>query len=496
MISYPKFMPSKNSTLWCSMRGLAAVYLIAFCSFWVQIDGLIGSNGILPAPTQFSRLAANTSYFEFPSLLLFMPSDAGLHILCALGCVSAIFLAIDVLSPIAAISAWAIYLSLIHAGQVFMSFQWDVLLVEYGFLSIWICLWLIYSNHKSLLSKICEKLIYLSIVILTFKLMFSSGIVKVFGGGSWLDLTALKYHFFTQPIPGPFSIWFHQLPDSMLTFACAFTFYLELLVPFALLIPSKSLRHMAAIQLIGLQILFMLSGNFAFFNLLSIVIMIPLLSLNSSNQDYYSHPQIALFKSFSKIFFLITSLVLILLSLTNLKIIWNTCKLENLLPIAVSNKINKFIESNHHQQKMIKPFLIANSYGLFARMTTQRPEIQIQASLDGKIWKNYEFKYKLNSLNQTLRQVAPHQPRLDWQMWFAALRGHFPNRGWLPNFILRLLQGEKSVLNLLESTPYKQRPKFIRANLVLYEFDTSNSTQNIWKMVDKKQFLRPVEIKF
>jgi len=477
------------------MRGLAAVYLIAFCSFWVQIDGLIGSNGILPAPTQFSRLAANTSYFEFPSLLLFIPSDLGLHILCALGCVSAIFLALDLLSPIAAIGAWAMYLSLIYAGQVFMGFQWDVLLVEYGFLSIWICLWLIYSNNKSLLSKICEKLIYLSIIILVFKLMFSSGIVKILGGGSWLDLTALKYHFFTQPIPGPFSIRFHQLPDSVLTFACALTFYLELLVPLALLIPSKSLRHMAAIQLIGLQVLFILSGNFAFFNILSIIIMIPLLSLTSSNDNYCCTQKNYLIKGLSKILFLITFVILIVLSLINLSIVWNTCKLENLLPRSLSQKMNRLIEFNLHYHKFSRPFLIANSYGLFARMTIQRPEIQIQASLDGKVWKNYQFKYKLNSVNQRLRQVAPHQPRLDWQMWFAALRGNFTNRGWLPNFILRLLQGKKSVTKLLESTPYKQKPKFIRAILILYEFENSSSTQNIWKIVDKKLFLKPVEIK-
>ena len=87
MTSLIKIMQCKHSTLWYSMRGLAAVYLIAFCSFWVQMDGLIGSNGILPAPIRFSRLTNNTSYFDFPSLLLFIPSDLGLHLLCAVGCV-------------------------------------------------------------------------------------------------------------------------------------------------------------------------------------------------------------------------------------------------------------------------------------------------------------------------------------------------------------------------------------------------------------------------
>ena len=137
----------------------------------------------------------------------------------------------------------------------------------------------------------------------------------------------------------------------MLTFACASTLYLELLVPLALLIPSKSFRHMAAIQLIGLQILFMLSGNFAFFNLLSIVIMIPLVSLNSSTNNYCSSPKIMQFKSLSKTIFLTIILALIFLSLTNLKITWSTCKLANLLPIAISKEINRFMDSTSHLQK-------------------------------------------------------------------------------------------------------------------------------------------------
>ena len=171
---------------------------------------------------------------------------------------------------------------------------------------IWISFYLglsmAYCSDSKVFYQICEKLIFISITLLVFKLMFSSGVVKVFGGGTWLDLTALKYHFFTQPIPGPLSSWFHHLPDSMLTFACASTFYLELLVPLALLFPSKSFRHMAAIQLIGLQIVFMLSGNFAFFNLLSVVIMIPLISLSSSTKLLFLSKFI-LFKNLSKTIF-------------------------------------------------------------------------------------------------------------------------------------------------------------------------------------------------
>ncbi len=476
------------------MRGLGAVYLIAFSSLWFQIDGLIGSSGILPAPMQFARLSQNTSYIELPSFLLFMPSDLGLHILCALGCAASIFLLLNYLSPLAAICAWSAYLSLIHAGQVFMGFQWDVLLVEFGFLAIWICFWLMKPNQKNLSSRIFLKLLELSLTILIFKLMFSSGIVKILGGGSWLDLTALQYHFFTQPIPGPLSIWFHELPKPLLTFACATTFYLELLVPLAILIPSKSFRHVSALQLIGLQVLFMLSGNFAFFNLLSIVIFIPLLSFDSFESNRHLYITKSPLKFVGKILYLFISLLLVFLLLINLKIIWTTCHFESFLPISISQKVNKFIDYQKDYHQKASPFLLANSYGLFARMTTHRPEIQIQASMDGKVWKDYEFKYKLNNENQILRQVAPHQPRLDWQMWFSALRGRFPERGWMPNFILRLLEGEKSVIKLLKSAPYKQKPRFIRALLFHYEFNSTNSGDANWKKVKQKMLLSPVQL--
>ena len=324
--------------------------------------------------------------------------------------------------------------------------------------------------------------------------MFSSGIVKILGGGSWLDLTALQYHFFTQPIPGPLSTWFHELPKPLLTFACATTFYLELLVPLAILIPSKSFRHVSALQLIGLQVLFMLSGNFAFFNLLSIVILIPLLSFDSFESNRHLDLTRSSLKFVSKIVYLSISVLLVSLLFINLKIIWTTCHFESFLPISISQKVNKFIDYQRGYHQMIRPFLLTNSYGLFARMTTRRPEIQIQASMDGKVWKDYEFKYKLNNENQILRQVAPHQPRLDWQMWFSALRGRFPERGWMPNFILRLLEGEKSVIKLMRAAPYEQKPRFIRAILFHYEFKGTSSGGDTWKIVEKEIFLSPVQL--
>jgi hypothetical protein len=126
---------------------------------------------------------------------------------------------------------------------------------------------------------------------------------------------------------------------------------------------------------------------------------------------------------------------------------------------------------------------IVNRYGLFAVMTTSRPEIVIEGSDDGIDWKPYEFKYKAGDVAKPLRWVAPYQPRLDWQMWFAALTRH-ENAPWFSRLIERLLEGSPDVLNLFDKNPFPDKPpKVIRAVLYDYHFSdaaTRRATKAVW----------------
>jgi hypothetical protein len=124
-----------------------------------------------------------------------------------------------------------------------------------------------------------------------------------------------------------------------------------------------------------------------------------------------------------------------------------------------------------------------NRYGLFAVMTTTRPEIVIEGSDDGSNWRAYEFKYKPGDLDRPLPWVAPHQPRLDWQMWFAALSNH-QDAPWFSNFVLRLLEGSPEVLGLLATNPFPDSPpKLIRASMYDYHFTGADrrSTGAVWR---------------
>jgi lipase maturation factor 1 len=143
------------------------------------------------------------------------------------------------------------------------------------------------------------------------------------------------------------------------------------------------------------------------------------------------------------------------------------------------------------------PFHVVSSYGLFSAMTTARPEIVIEGSDDGDEWGEYQFRYKPGDVTRAPRWVAPHQPRLDWQMWFAAL-GDPP--GWFPQFLKRLLEGSPEVLALLERNPFPARPpRFVRALLYDYKMTdlrTRRQTGSWWVRTKRGMYFPPSTLSY
>ena len=132
-------------------------------------------------------------------------------------------------------------------------------------------------------------------------------------------------------------------------------------------------------------------------------------------------------------------------------------------------------------EELVEPFHVVNGYGLFAVMTTQRDEIVIEGSNDGVEWREYEFHYKPGDLSRRPPWNIPHQPRLDWQMWFAALDD--PRRlGWFQRFLRRVLQNEPSVIALMERNPFPDRPPtYVRALFYDYTYSSAaEKSQGIW----------------
>ncbi|MBY0551580.1 MAG: lipase maturation factor family protein [Candidatus Obscuribacterales bacterium] len=485
------------------LRILGLTYFFAFASFGTQVTGLIGQNGILPASRFLARVnevAGPTAFLQCPSIFLVHCTDWELQLSCLTGAVGGVLMFLGFFPSLLLFAVWFIYLSLMSAGNVFMGFQWDSLLMETGFLALFLFPGFILPSRKSLIKTPAITVIWL-IRLLAFKLMLLSGAVKLLSGDStWRDLTAMSFHYFTQPIPNVVAWYAHQLPIWWHKWETAIVLFIELVIPFLIFAPRPARLAGGAVLLI-LQMLIMLSGNYAFFNWLTIALCISIFDdaffrsllprtmrmkhrFGESNRYWTNRRR--MLRSLRA-----TALVtLLILGLTLVNTLQNLSSRFGVnVPVP---------EAGQAALALIRPFHIMNNYGLFAVMTTNRPEIIIEGSNDGLNWKAYEFKYKPGALDRMPPCVAPHQPRLDWQMWFAAL-GSVDENPWVVNLAVRLLQGSPEVLSLLQKNPFPGHPpRFIRANSIQYEFTTADERQRTnhwWKTVsDPVEYMPGVSI--
>lgn len=397
------------------LRLLGVVYFFAFLSFATQITGLIGQDGLLPAGRFLRLIRANfgaSRYWLVPTLAWLDSSDAFLHFLCVGGTLGSIPVILGVTAvPLLAL-LWVFYLSLVGVGQAFLSFQWDILLLETGFLAM---LWAPmgarpFAGKRSPPSRAVLWLLRL----LLFRLMFSSGAVKVLSHDpAWHHLTALQYHYETQPLPTPIAWYMAQLPAWFHQCSVVVMFAIELGVPFLIFAPRR-LRFLGAGALISLQVLIGLTDNYCYFNLLTIALCLGLFddaalervvpsrfagSACPHQPDRHASP--------------VRRLVVVPLAVAIVA--------AGAVQIAALFTPRDLPRPAYQLLGWMQPLHLVNSYGLFAVMTTSRVEIVIEGSNDGEHWQAYEFKYKPGDLRRAPPWVEPFQPRLDWQMWFAAL---------------------------------------------------------------------------
>lgn len=485
--------PEYFATRWLFLRLLGAVYLIAFVSLWTQIDGLVGSNGILPAQEYLEAVRTQTGHDRYriiPTLYWLNPSDGFLHLLCGCGTLLSVLLIFGFAPIYALIGLWAFYLSLAAIGQDFLSFQWDVLLLETGFLAI-------FFAPSGILPKSSRKSPPSLTVLwllrwLLFRLMFASGVVKLVSADeTWRNLTALNYHYETQPLPTWISWYAHQLPDWFQSLSVVGMFVIELGVPFLIFAPRR-LRCVACAAFLALQLLIIATGNYCFFNLLTIALCILLLDdtffqgfpLKRLFSRFNAPKAVTRYSRYRSVWVAALTVVVLLVSGIRMARMFQR---ESGLPQPARHVLN-----------WASPFRTINSYGLFAVMTTSRPEIVVEGSNDRQTWVEYSFKWKPVDLTGRPRWAAPHQPRLDWQMWFAALGSYRTNR-WFVEFMERLLRGSPEVLGLLEENPFPETPpRYIRAVLYDYkftDFDTKQAEGAWWRRERKGLYLPVVSLR-
>ncbi len=429
------------------LRCLGVVYCVAFLSLGLQVKGLIGRSGILPAADFLQAVAQSYGPERFlllPTLAWLDAGDAALMGMCLAGAILGVVAGVAPLRWPVFFALWLLYLSLSNIGRDFLMFQWDALLLEAGFLAIW---WAATSEPQAAVTWLFRLLIG--------RLMFLSGLVKLTSGDdAWSGLTALQYHFETQPLPTPLAWYAHHLPPLALKASTVAMFGVELVLPLLILAP-RPFRFAAAAGFAGLQVVILATGNYTFFNLLTLALCLTLL-----DDGVFGKP---------------------VEPSSSLRVL-------SFAPAAIL-AVSLFVPS-------FGRFQLFNSYGLFAVMTVTRPEIVVEGSRDGEQWVAYEFRHKPGDVRRPPSVVAPHQPRLDWQMWFAALGTVRQNR-WFVSFLERLLEGSPEVLSLLRTNPFPEAPpRYVRARLYEYKFtDRATARGDWWRREFKGEYCPAISLR-
>ncbi len=499
------------------VRGLGIIYLIAICSWWTQVALLVGENGLAPAAYLHEILrerlgaAGESAFFALPNIFwLLGTSDFALQFVCFIGAMLAVLVLIGRFTGFALAGLWAIYLSLVNTGGVFMSFQWDILLLEAGFLALFLCDWKIRTPWRDPAPlTIINQIALVWSWLLIAKLMFFSGWVKLAWAGDatpewWPERTAMLYHYMTQPIPTWTAWHVHHWPEGFHYLSLWPMYFIELILPFAIFF-GRFGRLAAAIGFTFLMLLIMATGNYTYFNWLTIVLCLSLVqdrlwpgwlrsALGFTPLGLVPAPprQPLLIK------LALISPALVTILLLNVQVVLGDLHRAP-KPFLKSDLTPPWLDSFRGN---MEPFRLASGYGLFRTMTTNRPEIILEGSWDGTTWFEYDFVWKVDELSDPPKFVAPHQPRVAWQFWFAALEQRFDPRSrnaqWIESLVIKLLQDDPAVEKLIKRNPFPNSPpRLIRARLFNYQFTTPEErerTGDWWKRVAMGDYLSPVSL--
>ena len=494
------------------VRGIGVIYLIAIISWWSQITLLVGESGLIPAGNllewvgERSTENGTTGFALLPGIFwLTGASDFALQFACWVGVMLALLVIFGRATGPALIGLWFLYLSLLNTGGVFMSFQWDILLLEAGFLAIFLCDWHLKSPWRdppalSLVNRVALVWAWLLIA----KLMFFSGWVKLAWAGEaypewWPTRDALSYHYMTQPIP-TWTAWYaHHLPEWIHAISIWMMYLIELVLPFAIFF-GRFGRLTAAIGFTLLMVLISLTGNYTYFNWLTIVLCLPLVHdrlwprflrewLNFVPPGPVPPPDWK--RRAAK--FVVAGPVFVAIFLLNAHVVFSDLHTAP-NPVFPKKLTPQWLDNF---RRTTDSYRLVSGYGLFRTMTTKRPEIILEGSRDGTSWFAYDFAWKVDDITDRPKFVAPHQPRVAWQFWFAALEQRFNprsrNAAWIESLVLKLLAGDREVEALLKSNPFPETPpEYIRARLYNYEFTTPEErkrTGDWWKRVAAGDFL-------
>ncbi len=467
--------PDYRLTRFAIERGLGLIYLVAFLVTLDQFPALLGERGLLPTP----RFLRRSTFRESPSLFHLRYSDRLLRVVAAMGSVLSLSVVAGVpqsgplwLPMLVWLVLWLLYLSIVNVGQQFYSFGWESLLLEAGFLAIFL------GNARTLPA-------FPVLVLfrwLAFRVELGAGLIKLRGDPCWRELTCMEYHHETQPMPNPLSRAVHRLPRVFHRAEVLGNFVAQLGAPFLLFLPQP-IAGAGALLMVATQGYLVLSGNYAWLNVLTMVIAVSAIpdtfitaALPFAVRAASAEPPVWF--------------VALVLALTVLFAVLSYWPVVNLL--AKRQLMNYAFNRLH----------LVGTYGAFGSVTRERYEIVLEgtsASVPGPDadWREYEFKGKPGDPRRRPPQIAPYHLRLDWLMWFAALSPRYAEP-WFSEMVERLLRGDALLLRLLGRNPFPEAPPaWIRARYYHYRFTSRaerRATGAWWSREPAGDFMKPVTL--
>lgn len=526
----PSGPPGHLVPRWLFLRALGVIYFSAFYSLLFQIRGLLGQDGLLPAGSYLKEVAkvmpGAARFWYAPTLLWFRSSDHALSALCWIGMLASLLLILNLWPRAMLVICFVFFLSFVAAAEEFSGYQSDGMLLAAGFAAFFLAPRSFRPRWGEAEPPSRASLFLLQ--LLWFEIYFESGVAKFFGGDpSWRDLSAMNEYYQNGPLPTWIGWYASQLPLRAHRATALVTLLAELVLVWALWMPRRA-RIVCFILVTTLQFAIILTANYAFLNYLVLTLgvfllddrflvqLLPKRSCQIVRRNLAASPEPRWWCTFVDCFGrapqparseqpvlfaaapqgrslpltrqegdpdppawkrLLSAAGLAVKTLLLVWVSYATCFLllhQVWLQLPLSSSPVQFLE----------PFRVANSYGLFGRMTWARYEIEFQGSNDGFHWTTYPFRYKPQAINEAPGIYAPYQPRFEWNLWFASLGG------WRENpFVVRteqqLLLNNRDILALFRFNPFANRPPTqVRSVVWQYWFTDraiKKSTGNWWR---------------
>jgi hypothetical protein len=453
-------------------RMLGLVYVVAFLIVLRQWEPLLGAHGLLPARDFLSDLRdaqGSSAYLRLPTLFWLGDSDTAFRIAGLVGFALSLALLAGFANVPMLAALWALYMSFVHAGRLFYGYGWEIMLLETGFLAIFLApLW---RPHPLPRHAPPSPVVIALLRWLLFRLMLGAGLIKLRGDPCWRELTCLLWHYETQPNPNVFSFFLHRAPAWFHELEVLFNHLVELVAPFFYFGPRRA-RLVAGLLTVSFQVLLIVSGNLSFLNWLTLTVAVACFDdafleralperarawLRERVRDAEESRPRAL-----------TSYAL--------------AALVGLLSIA---PVANMLSPQQVMNTSFDPLDLVNTYGAFGTVGRERYEIVLEGTeapdpVPESSWREYEFLCKPGDPKRRPCWISPYHHRLDWQMWFAAMPGA-GTEPWLVNFVAKLLAGDPRARGLLASCPFGERaPRLIRARLYLYHFAEPGNPEGAW----------------